>query len=416
MTLVPHDPAFDNTFALLSEGYLFISNRCRRLGTDIFQTRLMLRRATCMMGEAAAELFHAPDRFTRRGATPKTTLALLQGEGSVQTLDGPDHRHRKRMFMSLMTPDRIRELVDAMEREWRRRLPLWSHRPEVTLSDEIEEILCQAVCVWAGIRLDEHELHARTRELTAMISGSGSVGPRNWKGQFLRSRTERWVRDLLGQVRAGQTEAPPGSALRIVASHRDPDGELLDERSAALELINFLRPTVATARYIVFSAHALHTHPEYRDQLRATNGCEEEAFVQEVRRHYPFFPFVGGLVRAPFDWRGHTFQEGDWVLLDLYGTNHDPRLWQDPERFRPERFVAKTPRAAELVPQGGGDHHDGHRCAGEWLTIALMKSALRLLTREMDFVVPAQDLTIDLSRVPARPASRFVISDVRPVG
>ncbi len=415
MTSVPRDPALDSTLALLSQGYLFISNRCRRLDTDIFQTRLMLRQATCMMGEAAAEMFYMPDGFTRQGATPRTTLALLQGEGSVQTLDGPRHRHRKRMFMSLMTPDNIAVLVDAMEHEWRRRLPLWAQRPQVTLFDEIEEILCQAVCAWAGIGLKEHELRARTRELTAMISGSGSVGPRNWKGQLLRSRTERWARNVISQVRAGQTEAPPGSALDIVASHRDSDGELLDERPAALELINFLRPTVATARYVVFSAHALHTHPEHREDLRATGEREEEAFVQEVRRHYPFFPFVGGLVREPFDWRGHPFQKGDWVLLDLYGTNHDPRLWQDPEQFRPERFAEKTPRAAELVPQGGGDHHDGHRCAGEWLTIALMKSALRMLTREMDYAVPAQDLTIDLTRVPARPASRFVISDVRSI-
>src|SRR5690348_1825865 len=31
----------------LREGYAFISNRCRRFGSDLFQTRLMLTRAVC---------------------------------------------------------------------------------------------------------------------------------------------------------------------------------------------------------------------------------------------------------------------------------------------------------------------------------------------------------------------------------
>ena len=64
------------------------------------------------------------------------------------------------------------------------------------------------------------------------------------------------------------------------------------------------------------------------------------------------------------------------------------------------------------MPQGGGDYDTGHRCAGEWLTIALMKRAVRLLTTGMHYDVPEQDLRIDLSRLPAVPKSRFVIRDV----
>lgn len=139
-------------------------------------------------------------------------------------------------------------------------------------------------------------------------------------------------------------------------------------------------------------------------------------FVQEVRRFYPFFPFVAGRVIRPFDWRGRHFDEHDWVIFDLYGTNHDPRIWRDPETFRAERFENTYPDPFELVPQGGGDIHVGHRCAGEWLTIELMKRATRLLTRSLRYDVPEQDLSIDLSRMPALPKSRFVIANVRAIG
>lgn len=37
-----------------------------------------------------------------------------------------------------------------------------------------------------------------------------------------------------------------------------------------------------------------------------------------------------------------------------------------------------------------------------------------MLAAEMTYVVPRQDLRVDLSRVPAVPASRFVIRRVRP--
>jgi fatty-acid peroxygenase len=33
--------------------------------------------------------------------------------------------------------------------------------------------------------------------------------------------------------------------------------------------------------------------------------------VQEVRRFYPFFPFVSGRVLTEFAWRGHRFARGD---------------------------------------------------------------------------------------------------------
>jgi fatty-acid peroxygenase len=101
-----------------------------------------------------------------------------------------------------------------------------------------------------------------------------------------------------------------------------------------------------------------------------------------VRRFYPFFPFVGGRALHPFEWRGHHFAEGTWFLLDLYGTNHDPRLWDQPEEFLPERFRAWDGGPFGFVPQGGGDPMSGHRCAGERLTIELVKQAVRLLTQE----------------------------------
>ncbi len=414
MAPIPRDKTLDSTLALLSDGYTFISKRCQRYHADLFETRLMFRKAICILGAEAAEMFYAADRFTRRQALPITTLTLLQDQGSVQLLDGEAHRWRKRMFLSLMAPAGIERLADLTAERWRAAVGTWAGRPAVVLDDAVQEILCRAVCHWAGVPLPESAAKRRTREFAAMFEGAGALGPRNWRGQLLRARTERWIRGVIERVRAGELEVAEGSAAHVVAWHREPDGRLLDPVVAAVELINVLRPTVAVARFVTFAALALHEHPECRQRLQAGDDEYLELFVQEVRRFYPFFPLVGGRVQHAFDWRGHHFAEGAWVLLDLYGTNHDARIWEEPGVFRPERFRRWDGSAFSLVPQGGGDHETGHRCAGEGLTIALMKRAVRLLTTAMQYDVPAQDLRIDLSRMPARPKSGFVISNVRP--
>ena len=96
--------------------------------------------------------------------------------------------------------------------------------------------------------------------------------------------------------------------------------------------------------------------------------------MQEVRRFYPFFPMVGGRVRAPFVWRGAQFKIGDRVLLDVHGTDHDPRSWESLDEFRPVRHVNGRDVSYALIPQGGGDPTQTHRCAGESATIEIMKA------------------------------------------
>jgi fatty-acid peroxygenase len=414
MTRIPREKAWDSTLALLSDGYTFISERCRRHGSDLFETRLMLQPVFCMLGEEAARVFYEPDRFTRVGAMPKPTVRLLQDRGSVQLLDGEAHRWRKTMFMSLMTPPAIQRLADLTEEEWRKGIGRWTNRGKIVLLHEAHEVLCRAVCRWAGLTLTDGEATRRTREFAAMIDGAGAIGPRNWWGMGLRARSERWCRQVVENVRIGALQPAEGSAAHVISWHEDLDGKLLHGNIAAVELINVLRPTVAIGHSVTSGAIALHQHPECRQRLQESNGQYLELFVQEVRRFYPFFPCIGGRVRNAFTWRGHHFTEGTWVLLDLYGTNHGPRIWQDPETFRPERFLRWGANAFDFIPQGGGDHYLGYRCPGEWITIELMKRAMRRLTTSMRYEVPEQDLRIDLSRMPALPSSRFVIAGVRP--
>lgn len=406
---VPGTGGIDNALALLAEGYRFIGRRCERLGSDIFTTRIMLRQAVCMRGPDAARLFYTPDRFTRKRAIPPTVLMLLQDFGSAETLDGQAHRRRKALMMSLLTPDYQARMVACFEDALRARFAAWPGRQSVVLLREAEAALADAACRWAGVPLTASELERRTEELAAMVDAAGSFGPKNLRAQLLRQRCERWARALVEAVRAGRLPADPASALAVIARHRDHEDRLLDTKVAAVELINLLRPIVAVARFIVFGALAMHQFPEWRARLAGADDALLTMFAQEVRRYYPFFPAVGGRATGDFEWKGLRFSKGDWVLFDLYGTNHHPDLWPAPRRFDPERFASWRDDGHSLVAQGAGDYLNGHRCPGEPATVELVKAALRLLAGEARYRVPRQQLQVSLSRMPSQPASGMVL-------
>lgn len=409
---LPH-AGFDSSLALRREGYRFISSRCDALGTDAFRTRLQLHPVVCLRGGEAARVFYGGAPLTRRGATPKSALHLLQDERSVQTLDAARHRVRKAFFLRLADPAALADLRRDFEDAFDAAAARWAGRPQIVLHEALPPVLTRAAAAFCGLAAEAAARPSLPAELASMIENAGSLGPANWLARLRRRGTERWAAEVVARRRETATTAAPRDLLDHLANLRDDDGSLLPREVAAVELLNILRPIVAVARFIVFGALSLHEHPAWRAAV-AEDEAAAERFCAEVRRVHPFFPAVGATARAPFEALGHTFRKGDWLLFDLYGTNRDPRLWDRPEAFRPERFAAEAWAASPLVAQGTGDFATTHRCPGEHATMTLMRAALRRLAGRLSYQVPPQDLSVDLARMPALPASGFVMADVRP--
>jgi fatty-acid peroxygenase len=371
----------------------------------------MGQHVVALHGPEAVRFFYDERHVERRTALPGPVLSTLFGHGAVHTLDGQDHRVRKEMFLSLLTgPEAVAGLVERVAAAWDEAVESWPGRPSVVLFDEASRILTRGVCEWAGIPLADAESTAG--DLVAMVDGFATPGPRHWRARRARARTEAWLGRLVEDVRDGAATAPAQSALDGVVRHRDADGRLLDPHTAAVELLNVIRPTVAVSWFVAYAGHALRLRPDARGRLGEDDPAHAVAFAHELRRFYPFAPFVGGRAVTDLRWQGEPIPSGTLILLDLYGQNHDPGLWDDPYTFAPQRFLEQPPQRDELVPQGGGDRATGHRCPGEDVTIALLRALGPRLAR-LEYAVPEQDLRIPLNRLPTRVRSGFVIEDVR---
>jgi len=393
---------FDSTLALVREGYDFVSNRCARLQADAFVTRLMLRPVLCAKGAEWARIFYGGDRFTRKGALPPTTVRLLQDVGSVQSLDGTAHRHRKSLFVGLLLDEkRVGELAARFEEEWQLASTGWQ-AGEISLLEQATLMLTRAACRWSGIPPHVFSYERLARDLDAMVANAGRFDPRVVPALVQRRRLEREIAGMVDEIRKGSLDLLPEAPAHVVATFRDADGMLLDREVAAVETLNLLRPIVAVGRFMVFCALALVQHREWRVRFETGDWSMLDPFVEEVRRYYPFFPFVGGRAAHDFEASGHRLVKGDWMLLDLYGTNHHPTHFSRPDRFDPQRSLNWRQQGHDFIPQGAGRTQLTHRCPGEAATVELMKTATRMLVAGQ-FRVTDPDLSLSHTRYPPMP-------------
>jgi fatty-acid peroxygenase len=395
----------DRSIQLIRQGYPWAS-RLRR-GAVAVPTRLLGRRAVVVGGPAGVRRFYDP-RLRRKGSVPLPVKLVLFGRGTVHGLDDAEHHHRKALYLDVITPDSVAELRRRAEQEWEAATRRWAGRRRVVLFDEAVEVLAASVLAWAGVPAAPQELPRRARQLADVVGGFATPGKPYVRAVLGRWRLNRWAARQVHQARRGRIQVTPGTALHAAATARDHDGRVLPERVAGVSLLNVVRPTVAVAWFVAFAGMALHEHPEWRTRIAEGDEAALDAFVQEVRRLYPFVPVLAARARAEQDVLGVRVPRGGLVVLDVHGTDHDPAHWPDPDRFDPERFLHGDVDADTLVPQGGGDVATGHRCPGEGVTLTMLAVAVRALAG-LPHTLPPQDLGVDMSRMPTRPRSGVIL-------
>lgn len=378
--------------------------------------RLLGHRAVFMRGAEGVNLFYDESRVARHGAMPRFVQETLFGHGSVHSLDGADHRHRKATFVDVAYEDeQVERLKPELEREWQRELDEWIAGGDRTAYDAAVGAFGRAGMQWAGLPGSDD---ARTRwaaRLAQIVDGFGRpLSPAFAEALFNRLWSDRRAARLIRDVRAGTLTPPEGTALHEWAWHRGADGRLLPERLAGVELQNSIRPLIAVARFVAYAAKQLLENPDWRLRIHAetarsgrlVGGQLAVAFAQEIRRTSPFVPMLPGRAITDIDFDGQHVPEGGRVVIDILGTNVDDASWDEAGEFRPERFVHRPDYEAipAFIPHGGADVATGHRCPGEKLAIAGLSAAIAALSDPRVRIEP-EGLGVDRRRLPTMPAS-----------
>ena len=118
----------------------------------------------------------------------------------------------------------------------------------------------------------------------------------------------------------------------------------------------------------------LAQHPEDRRRLATEPGLMDTALEELLRAYAPVT--MARLVATDFDFHGHPFKEGDWLLLPFPAANRDPAVFENPGQVRLDR--ARNRHAAFGLGR--------HRCLGSNLARMELRVALEeWLARYPDF-------------------------------
>lgn len=396
----------------LDEGYLLLTELRKEADAPVVKARLLKKEVIAIYGKEAAKKFYDPRNFKREGAMPKLVLKTLFGEDGVQTLDGNAHEHRKTIFMNLMTPERMEAYHRILDKNLTQKMD--QQQGEFELFDVAKDVLFRSICEWSGIdlsKINKKEVEQLAEYQISMISSAVTNPTTHIKGIENRKKSEKWAQSLIEKARTSPVAGKEDVALYAFANATDDQGELLPIEVAAVELLNVIRPTVALTVWIALMGHALFSRPDIYQRLHAEFDQLQDSFIQEMRRYYPFFPMLPAFAKQDVEVDGYLIPKDSWVVLDLYGTNHDERMIETPEVFRISRYLGKEKHISydeeyEMIAQGGGKFEAMHRCAGEWITLHTLRVFSDQLVNKYQFSVPEQDWTIPMNQFPTYPKSK----------
>jgi cytochrome P450 len=163
----------------------------------------------------------------------------------------------------------------------------------------------------------------------------------------------------------------------------------------------------------------LARHPEIREKAREGDDAYLDAVVNETLRIRPVIPGATRKLRKPVTIGPYRIPAGVTLLPMASAVHMDERVYEEPEVFKPERFLGQRPRArsaagasARRAPQhsyswfpfGGGRR----RCIGAAFAQTEMRVALRTILGRRDWKPagrrPERQRNFHITLVPSRGA------------
>ncbi|MEO8651165.1 MAG: cytochrome P450 [Hyphomicrobiaceae bacterium] len=242
--------------------------------------------------------------------------------------------------------------------------------------------------------------------------------PGTWPMRRASRRMRGAVGDIVSRRRA---EGAAGADLlgRLLAARNPETGQAMDDEHVVSNLLTLLEAGhETTARALTWTLYLLARAPEWQDRVRAEvmsvagSGPIEaahidrlaitERVVKEAMRLYPPAPV---LVRMPLT----DTKLGDvairaraQIIVPIYAIHRHRKLWSDPDRFDPDRFLPEAEKAmprTQYLPFGAGPRI----CIG--MSFALVEAVVLLATfvRAARFDWDGRHLPEPVSRVTLRP-------------
>jgi cytochrome P450 monooxygenase len=304
------------------------------------------------------------------------TGRLTIGEHGLLAVDGSTHQRMRGLMNPPFTPRglghsgigvAIAELVE-------RRVASWAQRRRITILQEVQDLALDIV--FRIVEVQGEETVAWRKQYRRFMLSLVPV-PFDLPGfpRRLATQARRWLDDNLRRIieQARGSVAASGLVGEMVAA-RDENGQRLSDE----ELIDNLRLLMlagheTTASTLAFMMITLAQRGELWDALCSEVGPAAklplspqeargfpfaEALFRETLRLYPPVAMTTRRTTQPIVFAGHQIPAGEMVYVPLVQMSRDPKLYQNPARCEPGRWLGRSggPSPIEIAQFGGGPH------------------------------------------------------------
>ncbi|CAM0958176.1 unnamed protein product [Alopecurus aequalis] len=188
----------------------------------------------------------------------------------------------------------------------------------------------------------------------------------------------------------------------------DEEGWMMNQESIKGLFMELLLGAVSVPTTIEWAMAELlqspHCMRKVQEELRNVLGAKPEmeesdiarlpylqAVIKETLRLHPAVPFANGLAEAAVEIQGYNVPKGTAALVNIWGICRDAEVWEDPDRFMPDRFLGKEidhyGADFELISFGAGRRI----CPGLQLASRIVPLMLGSLLYHFDWTLSSQE-------------------------
>jgi cytochrome P450 len=320
-----------------------------------------------------------------------SVIAPLIGERSFMLLEEDEHIYGRRVitpaFHQGMVAKHTATLCEIVERE----VAAWPLDRTLRLHPRIRALTLRVI-LRTIFGTQNGPLQSLHEQLMGMLSVTTSFilqepklrhapGWRITWRRFVkqRAKVDELIHGLVGRRRAEAT-SQRGDLLDMLLLAENPDGSPMSGQQIRDNLMSMiLAGHETTTGELAWAFQLLAHNQDVQDRLieEIDSDADEDyltATVHETLRHKPVFLFtIPREVIEPVEIGGWTYRPPVHLAGCTYLMHHNPELYPDPHRFRPERFMDETQQSRTWLPWGGGRKH----CLGRHFAMLEVKTVLR---------------------------------------
>ena len=337
-------------------------------------------------------------------------LALVLGDG-IFTAHGAEHRGQRKLIAPAFSAQEVSAYVPIMLEVAERHVQKLRTGAVVDIHQAMMHLALDVLtaCLFGRRHLEHEQLHGAlaraTRAFLPWPTLSRLVSPQ-WlplpsRLQLRRVRAE--LRSMVEQLIAEQPTRQDDTSFLARLIEQKAEGQLSQQQLVDQVTTLLVAGHETTALSLSYALKLLSEHPLCRtraeleidacfaqgtpdaDRLRALSYMH--AVVHEVLRLYPPAWLIGREPTRDVVIAGHHVPQGTQLLIPIYHQHRDPRWFEQPLAFRPERFLTDVdepkiewPRYAYL-PFGGGPRI----CVGNHFALLELLTVLSVLLRQTRF-------------------------------